>query len=736
MKSWLHRLARFVSGPRGAKIVLIVWVVAIVALSGIAPGAKKFAVSTGEGSIHADTPSAVAQALLDEQFPSKDGAPALLVFHGNGPITDDERAKIAAVSEWLASDKKPENMAAAVPFHQLPRPVQDKLFSEDRTTLLLNVALTKGLESDRIYDTLQQIQRHVDETGIGDLQFEITGPAGIAADTITLFKNADFVLMFATVGLILVILIVIYRSPLLAVIPLLIAGVVYQAVDRLLGLAAKNGWFLVDKQALSIMMILLFAVLTDYCLFVVSRYREELKKLGSKNDAMTIAMSQVAEPILFSGGTVLIAMLTLFAAVFQPYHHFAPVFGIAMVVILLGGLTLIPAVFALIGRKAFWPMVPKVGDVTAKRKSFWTRVGGFVTKKSAVTAIVLIVILGAASLNVGTMKSSFNLMKSFPDDISSRQGFELLEQHYPQGKLAPVIVLLESDQKIEPNDAFFAKMNALTAALKKRDGIDSAAPDIWGAELLQTSPGSVVSESRKALKLQLTLQGNPYDPASLDLVNALRNDSAELLKTSGFDPSQFSMHIAGQSAEQLDVRDMNERDTVLVFALIAAFIAIMLAFQARSIVLAIIMMGTMLLSYAATLGFGWFLFHDVMGFDSISYRLPMYTFVFLIALGVDYNIILVSRIREESKRFEWKEAISRGVSLTGGVISSAGIILAATFGVLITQPLQELYLFGMVMAIGILVDTFLVRGMLLPAIMSLIGRRERTMNQGKSSTNL
>ncbi|GIP35185.1 MMPL family transporter [Paenibacillus sp. J2TS4] len=734
MDRFFHRLARSVSSPKGAKIVIACWLIVIVALSGIGPGAKQYAVNSGEGSVRENTPSAAAQAIMEEQFPSDDGLVALLVFHAQGEITPDERGKISEISEWLASESKPEHVSGALPFHQFPESVQNQMFSEDGSTLLLNVALQKDLESDQIYDTLQQIRSEVEQIGTGGLQFEMTGPAGIAADTITLFKNADLVLMFATIGLILIILIVIYRSPLLAVLPLLIAVMVYQVVDRLLGLAAQNGWFVVDKQALSIMMILLFAVLTDYCLFVISRYREELKKFGSKYDAMKVAMAQVAEPIWFSGGTVFVAMLTLFTAVFKPYNHFAPVFSVAVVVILLGGLTLIPALFSLIGRKVFWPFIPKLEDGEAKTKGFWSRMGTFVTKKPAVTATVLLVLLTAASINFGTMSYSFNLLKSFPEDISSRQGFDILEDRFPPGKLAPVSVVLKSDKELELNSDLVEKLASLSEAIEQGGGIYEIKPAIT-ADLADPDaplPRNFLAESKHALKLQVTLEANPYDPAALDWLESLRDNSTALLKDSGLDPSQYSLHYAGQTAEQADVRIMNQRDMLLIFSLIAIFITLMLALQTRSILLAFYMMATILLSYAATMGLGWAIFHKVLGYDSISYRLPVYTFVFLVALGVDYNIMLVSRIKEEARKYEWREAIRRGVSRTGGVISSAGIILAATFCVLITQPLQELFLFGMTMAMGILIDTFLVRGMLLPSVLALTGYRKSKPHQTRA----
>ncbi|MCM3269929.1 MMPL family transporter [Paenibacillus elgii] len=723
----LHTFSSWVSSPKGAKSIVAGWLLLVVVLAAAAPSAKKFAISSGEGSVKENTPSAAAQQIMDEQFPSADGLTALLVLHGKQAITAEERAKIRQLSEWLASDSKPQHVTGALPFHRLPEAAQDRLFSEDRKTLLLNVTLEKGLESDRIYDTLKQIREQAGKIGLGELQLEMTGPAGIAADTIALFKNADFVLMLATVGLILVILLLIYRSPLLAVLPLVISGVVYEAVDRVLGLSAKNGWLVVDKQALSIMMILLFAVLTDYCLFVFSRYREQLGKVGSKHDAMRLAMNQVAEPILFSGGTVLVAMLVLFAAVFKPYHYFAPVFAVAMVVILLSGLTLIPAVFTLVGRKAFWPFVPKLEERDARPAGLWAKAGSLVARRPGMTAGVLTVLLLFASFNIGGIKYSFNLLKSFPDTASSRQGFELLEQSYPPGQLAPVTVILQSDRPLTEEPQFREKLTSLTGLLAKQTGVDSVEPkpDTVRGEW----PVNMLSQDRQSVRLQLLVKGNPYDPAALDALNAWRGNSETMLKDSGFDPLRDSLHFAGQTAQQLDVRAMNERDTLVLFSLIGLLITVMLGFQTRSLLMPVYMMLTILLSYAATMGLGWAIAHGLLGYDAISYRLPVYTFVFLVALGVDYNIMLVSRVKEEARKTGWSEAVSRGVSLTGGVISSAGLILAATFGVLMTQPLQELFLFGLTMTIGILIDTFLVRGLLLPSIMVLTGKRKPSSAQ-------
>lgn len=719
----IQRWIQQICSAKGAKLSLSVWLIILVLLSALAPSSKPYAVSTGEGSINDDTPSAIAEQLLKEKFPNDDGLTALLVFHSDLPITSAEREHVVKLSEWLSSSERPTAISSALPFHRLPPQVQSGLFSSDKTTLLLNLTLKPHLESGVTRDTLELIQEQAKAIGFGGMKLNITGPAGISADTLMLFRNADFVLMIATVVLILVLLIVIYRSPLLAVIPLLIAGIIYQITDKILGIAAKNNWFIVDKQALSIMMILLFAVLTDYCLFVFSRYREELNATESKYEAMKTTMTHVSEPILFSGGTVLIAMLTLFAALFKPYHHFAPVFGVALVVIALSGITLIPAVFALVGRKAFWPFIPKINAPKRQKEYFWTKIGRTVGRKPGWIAVVLLIGLVLASVNAGNIRYSFNLLKSFPQDMASRQGFEILEQRFPPGQLAPVTVLVESKQTFTPNAVWTKNVIALSNQLKQQPGIFEVTPNLNEKKNPQ---GSILSNDKQSFKLQLILEDNPYDRQAIDVLQSLRDRSEWLLQGSGFDPSQYKLHFAGQTANQLDVRKLNEQDTLIVFSLVALFITLMLLLQTRSIRLALFMIATILLSYTATLGLGWVIFEKLLGYSEISYRLPMYTFVFLVALGVDYNIMLVSRIKEYARTMNWKEAVVQGVAHTGGVISSAGLILAATFSVLITQPMQELFLFGLTMALGVLIDTFLVRGMLLPSLLILTGKRSRT----------
>ncbi|WP_066172836.1 MMPL family transporter [Bacillus marinisedimentorum] len=714
MKNALNAVTFFSSSKKGAKIVLISWVILVAILSMIASPAKDFAVNVSGSDLPDSAESVQAEKLLQNYFPGEEGMPALLVFNNEVGLTGDNLGQVANVSSYFRTEEKPEHVKEVIPFDELPPPARQGFVSDDKTTLVLPVILKDNLEMSEINDTVTLLEERSADMLTDDVSLKITGPAGIASDTIAIFASADLVLLFSTVALILVLLIIIYRSPLLAIIPLIVAGLVHQVVDRVLGLVGKQGWFAIETQSLSIMMILLFAALTDYALFIFSRFREELKKTNDKYAAMQEAMKHVGEPIFFSGATVLVAMLVLLATDYKPYENFAPVFSIAMAIILVAGLTLIPALFALFGRRAFWPFVPKVGDEVIKTTSFWNRVAGFVGKRPVISSGVIAAMLLIFSLNMFNLDFSFNMIKSFPEDMGSRQGFELLEEKYSKGELAPTNVVIASEDG-EAIDV--EKVAALRNELAGHPGVAAVTPE----EINPRMP-TVVSGSGEAVKLQLKFENSPYDQESLDQLVELRNSKTEVLKASGFSPDTTELVFAGETAHQADVREMNKNDTWLAVILITIFITVMLAMQTRSLIAPIYMILTILLSYSAAMGLSTFIFDKVMGIEQISYRIPLYTFVFLVALGVDYNIMLISRIKEEAMRMPIKEAVYQGLSMTGGVISSAGLILAATFGVLMTQPIMELYLFGFTVSVGILMDTFLVRGILVPAIVQLTGK--------------
>jgi putative drug exporter of the RND superfamily len=700
MKNLLNTITDFVATKRGMWITLGAWLIVTILLAVLAPSAKDYEVSSID-SIPDDAKSVIAQNKVDHYFQDNDGIPALLVFQ-----SDEGEVELTNLTEFLekVETEKIEGIKEVIPLAALPPQAIDGFFSEDKTTAVIPLTFDSSLESKEIKESQEKVMEVADKSM--DLTLNITGPAGIATDTLDLFSRADIVLMLSTVGIILVLLIVIYRSPLLALIPLLAAGFVYEVVNQVLGLMGQAG-LLLNKQTLSIMSILLFAAVIDYSLFVFSRFREELKNHENKFDAMTAAMRETGIPVFYSGGTVLAAMLILFFAEFGDYKNFAPIFSTTMVVIMLASVTLVPALFTLFGRKSFWPKVPRVGDKRVATSSFWGKVGRFVVKKPAISASVVGFILLLSASNMFNMNYQFDTIKSFPEDMPSRQGYEILEEKFEKGDLAPTTVLFEAEKAITVEE-----QEALRSELASQ-------PLVSNVRLNNST------EDGKVLTFSLTFKESPYSTETMDALENMRDDSTQLLAAINLDGD---LYFAGETATQVDDRSINNRDLIVIVLLETILILVMLIFLTKSIKMPIYMMGTILLSFLAAVGLGMFLSNLFFDIDSISNRVPLYSFVFLVALGIDYNIILISRFMEERRKHPVRKAVEMAVSNTGGVISSAGILLAATFAVLMTQPIQILFVFGFIVAVGILLDTFLIRGVLLPSLLVLF---EKDKNREK-----
>ncbi|QTD40285.1 MMPL family transporter [Sporosarcina sp. Te-1] len=685
-------------------ISIAVWILLAGVLSAVAPGGKEFVVANKDGGLPSDAPSIIAAHEVETYFPNDGGLPLFAVFHTNQGFSEEEITETAkALESALASDERYEEVEV-LPLSMLQAEQRQAFVSEDEKTFFVPLSLPESLEGKQLHELVDAVKKAVDSDLDDQIEAAWTGPAGIASDAVELFSRADLVLLLSTVGLILVLLLVIYRSPLLTLIPLAGAGIVYAVVDRIIGFATKEDWFGVDSQALSIMTILLFAVVTDYSLLIFSRYREELKRHENASAAMRETIRHVREPIFFSGSTIVLGVATLFFALYEPYRNFAPVFAIAAAAMLIAGLTLLPALFALIGRKAFWPVIPKYGDETIEKKTIWGKVARVVTEKPLRFMIPIILLLIVGAWNITNMKESYDLIASFPEDLSSRVGYERLGNAFSEGSLAPGSLLVVSEKELD-----LEGLQSVVNEIKETSGIANV-----------TAQGNPLNAEGNAAKFSVTFKGNPYDAQALDTVLELREKADSVLQKAGL--ADANLYIAGESAINADVRDINDRDTWVVMIFMTILITIMLGLQTKSIMAPIYMMGSILLSFAATLGLSYFLFGIFLDLDGISYRMPLYAFVFLVALGVDYSIMLIARIREEMKVLPFDEAVRRGLEKTGGVISSAGLILAATFLVLATMPIYELKLFGFIMALGILIDTFIVRPLLIPAILVRLGK--------------
>jgi RND superfamily putative drug exporter len=705
----LRPITDWVSTKRGMWITLAIWLVITVALS-VGPKLSDYKVSNFQ-SLPSDAQSLIAEAKTKQFFPDDQGTPGILVFHrSSGEVQVSEVGEIIKAIK----DANIAGIEQIVDIHLLPKQAISSFLSEDKSTLIVPMTLSDDLgskEYGEINDRALEIGNNVAKS-FKNLAFYITGPAGIAGDTVKLFENADVALLIATIVIILVLLIVIYRSPLLAFIPLLATAIVYQVANQTIALLGTQG-LEISSQTSSIMSILLFAAVIDYSLFVFSRYREELNTYESKYEAMKHAMQATGQPVFFAGGTVLAAMLILFTANFRDYENFAPVFSTTMLIIMIASITLVPALFTLFGRKSFWPKVPTFGQAKEVKHGIWGPIAKFVVNRPLLSGGLVTLFLIVTALNVFSLRFEFNMVESFPKDLPSRVGYEIVESKFDKGELAPTTVLVVSDNAIQAD-----------ATQKLQQKLESYA-EIASVRL------SNQKEDKTAIKYSIALKLNPYSVAAIDFVEKVRANSGSLLKDSGIDGE---IYFGGTTPKLVDERMINNEDIIKIVALETLLILVLLFGLTRSVKMSIYMMLTILISYLSALGLGLFLIDVLFGYEAISTRVPVYAFIFLVALGIDYNIILVSRFLEERKTRKVKDALEIAIKNTGGVISSAGVILAATFAALTTMPIADLFVFGFMVAVGILIDTFFVRGLLLPSLILFFEKDKTEQTDSKLAT--
>ncbi|ALC87069.1 hypothetical protein AM499_15490 [Bacillus sp. FJAT-22090] len=643
-------------------IIIAAWLSIVILLSFLAPSGKEVASSSKNAGLPETALSIQADKMLKEKFSTSDGLPLIIVFENKKGASDE---KIQEVLELM--EKNYSNMPR---FSQIPLEKRASFVSEDQKTFFIPLILQGNLESKEVHEEVKEIKNNVSQIVPSDFKIYYTGPAGIASDTIELFSQADLILLLATVGIIFILLILIYRSFLLAIIPLIGASIVYGVVDRLIGLTGKFTSITIENQALSIMTILLFAVITDYSLLLYARYKEE--------QDMKVALARTRETILFSGGTILAGVATLSFAIYEPYRNFAPVFVIAVITMLIAGLTLLPALFAVV-------KMPKQKN---KKSKLWILAGNISTQKPWRVALPILLLVGIGTWHATTTVYSYDLLESFPKELSSREGFKKLGA-FSEGEIAPTTILIKSTDD--------NTISSIIEKIEDRPLVDQVRPS---------------SEADGHTQFSVILKANPYSKEALDEIENIRDQFKEQ-----------NVQVIGETAKQVDIRNINGRDTSLVMILTTVLIGAMLAFQTKSIRVSLLIIVSILLSFGASLGFSTWIFNLLFNYSSFSYRIPLYSFVFLVALGVDYSIMLMSRLKEERKLLSEQEAIAKSVELTGGVISAAGLILAATFAVLITQPVMELKVFGFVVAFGVLIDTFIVRPLLLPALLTITSKK-------------
>jgi len=716
-----QRYGNWVAGKRSKWITLLVWIVAAGLLSALLPSVNSQEINNSP-NLDSGKPSVQADAVAEKEFPSGSDIPALIVWHKGNGLTDADLEHARKLTEKLTASPVP-HQTSVPPLHLLPPQALLGELSEDGSTFVFPVLFGKQADVDQLKEGITELKKEIADIVGSDpfaeprdsadrLSARVTGPVGIQIDATGLFKNADVSLMIGTVLLVLVLLLLIYRSPILALMPLVAVGFAYGVISPVLGWMASQGWIIVDGQAISIMTVLLFGAGTDYCLFLISRFRQLLKVENSKGKALLEAITGSSGAIAMSGLTVVIAMLTLLVAEYGAYERFAVPFSVAILIMGIASLTLVPALLAIFGRASFYPFVPRTTEMlheraarkgkpippAAKPARNWA--GRIVTSKPWWVLGVCIVLLGGLAAVSPQIKYTYDLLSSFPKDMESREGFATIGDKFSPGELAPAKIIVDTQGKTVPLDAKLASLPYV---------------DLVSEPMIGQSNAQIV-----AYEIEFNL--NPYSMEAMNHIPDLREVAERELAAAGVENPDRNVWIGGQTAEQYDNKSTGERDTMLVMPIVIGLITLLLLLYLRSVVATVYLVLTVILSFFSALGLGWLVVHYGMGADAIQGSIPLYSFVFLVALGEDYNIFMISSIWQKRKRMPLKQAIKEGVGETGAVITSAGLILAGTFAVLATLPIQVLVQFGTITAIGVLLDTFIVRPFLVPAITQLLGR--------------
>lgn len=566
-------------------------------------------------------------------------------------------------------------------------PVESELTVSDDGTAAIAVVPVETDDGGNTSDAVADLRASLDEALPDGVTGQVTGPAAIQADLSAVFEGADLRLLMATALIVALLLVVTYRSPVLWIVPLAVVGI----ADRLAAVVATQVLAAVDvawdESTVGILSVLVFGAGTNYSLLLISRYRDELRRHGPRHLAMAEALRRTAEPVLASGTTVVLGLLTLLLSLTPTTRGLGLACAVGVVVAVFFALVVLPATLVLFGRWVFWPRVPREGEpALVDRNGIWHRVGQRVAGRPGTFVTGSVLLLAVLALGVFRIDTGLDRSEQFLDEPEAISAAARAAESFPAGLTDPAQVVTTEDP---------ASVQERVAAV---EGVQSVRP---------SAEGDGVSQ------LDVVLTGASGSDEARDTVDRIRD------AVDGLDDT----HVLGAEAEGIDEKEGAARDRLLILPLILVLVLGALLLLLRSIVAAGLLVLTVLATYLASLGLSWWLFTGVLGFEALDTSTPLFAFLFLVALGVDYNIFLVTRAREEGREHGSRDGMLRALTATGGVITSAGILLAAVFAVLGVLPLVVLAQIGTVICLGVLLDTLLVRTVLVPALAIRLGDR-------------
>ncbi|GAA2679038.1 MMPL family transporter [Streptomyces aculeolatus] len=673
------RIKQLVAAPGGRRtkwLVLAAWILLLVALG---PLAGKLG-DVEDSSPNAFLPRSAESAELNtelEKFrgdPDDEVMPAVAVYSvPDGAMTEAGRQKAAA------------DVRAFAPYVAAGERVTPPVASDDGGALMTIVPIT---DEDGLGDTIEAVRGVAADGAPPGVDVEVGGPAASLADSVAVFDSLDATLMLATLAVVTVLLLITYRSPLLWLFPVLAVGFAAVLTQAGTYLLAKHASLPVDPQSAGILMVLVFGVGTDYALLLIARYREELHRHEDRHEAMQLALRRCFPAILASAATIAAGLSCLYFADISSSRSLGLVGAVGAVCAFLALVTVLPALLVIVGRWVFWPFVPRHGTPVHGHRTVWSRIGGAVSRRPRWSWLMSLGLTAVLAFGVVGMDFGLKQSEMFQDKPESVVAQERISAHYPSGASDPADIVTNAAAK-----------DAVRAAVEQVDGVAGVADG-------DTAGGLAA--------LRVTLDDEPDSDAAKDTVDGLRTavgavDGADAL-------------VGGTTAEALDTQRAADRDLRVVVPIVLLVVFLVLIGLLRALVAPLLLLATAVLSNVAALGASYLLFDHVFDFAAVDWSIPLMGFVFLTALGIDYNIFLMTRVREEVALHGHAKGVLTGLTSTGGVITSAGIVLAATFSVFAGLPLVTMAQMGVLVGVGVLLDTFLVRTVMVPALALDLGR--------------
>ena len=691
----MNALIRFITGPKSSWVTLLIGLIFAV-LSFTVFAAEETDAAPTDGL--PETSEVVRADAAIAEMPDSEGTAAVVVYTTeSGEFTDEQLT-------WLQGEFDPviqmpsgganEKFLDYTNVEVMGEPfVPFAEVSEDNTTAVITIPMDEIEDNEPRNERVAELRDIAKEDIPDGLVVYVTGPEGFQADLAGVFEGADFVLLGATVIIVIVLLLFTYRSPVLWIVPLAVVG----TADGMAGQIGRNvaAFFGItaDGSITGILSVLVFGAGTNYALLLIARYREELLAVEDRHEAMFKAVKGAGPAILASGGTVALALLTLSFAQLGQNRALGIVCASGIVVAMIAALGVLPAAIVVFGRGLFWPFVPKLGGVNKAETGWWAKLGTGVSKRPATVALAGVTVLVALTAGASGIKIGLPETEQFRVKPEAVFGIEVLSEAFPAGASSPTRVVANNDQA-----------DAVVEAALTLDVVASA---------------EVVNSNDTQSRIDVVLDAEGGSDEAYAAIEQLRETVQAV-------PGAEAL-VGGDDARRLAVRDAYVADQWLVIPMILILVFVVLVILLKALVAPILLLASVVLSFFSALGASWLLFTEVFGMTGLDFSVFLYSFLFLVALGVDYNIFLVSRAREEtahmatSSRQPTRLAMIKALGTTGGVITSAGILLAAVFAVLGVLPLIALFQVGVIVGIGVLIDTLLVRTVVVPAFAFLTG---------------